>query len=446
MFNSFFKDVKGSMAPIFAVVIVTLLVGVGAAVDFTNLNAKKTSYQSMADAAVLAAAKSGKTKQADLLAVAKEFVTANNALGESLDTKLTLTPQNRVRVNVTGDYKMVFMGMFGKKTSPVAVVSEAPLAYSEKVNIAMVLDITGSMSGSKISSLKTAASGLITYLESVDSKSVKVSVVPFARYVKLDKSYRNKPWLDVPADTVSAPYKHCYWARDNIPGTCRVVHSTCSNDGVSYPCSWTKCDKGPKYQVCKMKTDKVTWNGCVGSRDFPWNEKAKYSGHKIPGLMNTWCKSKLQPLTGNLKAVKTSISKLSAWDKTYLPAGLVWGWRTLDKNAPLKQAASSSKGTKDVMIVMTDGKNTVSPSGNGFHTGSNVGNANKTAKNLCTKIKSSKIEVFTIAYDMSDATAKNLLKTCATDASMFYDASSAADLDQAFQDIGRRLMKLRLTH
>ncbi|HFE39050.1 MAG TPA: VWA domain-containing protein [Gammaproteobacteria bacterium] len=446
MIKAFLKNNKGSVAPIFAVVILTLLAGVGAAVDFTNINAKKTSYQSMADAAVLAAAKSGETDQAKLLAVAKEFVVANNALGETLNTQLNLTPSGRVRVNITGNYKMVFMGMFGKKTTPVAVVSEAPLANSEPVNIAMVLDITGSMKGSKIKSLRKSATGLITYLEGIDSDAVKVSVVPFARYVKLDKSYRSKAWLDVPPDTTSAPYKSCYWTRDNIPGTCRVVHSTCNNDGVSYPCSWTKCDKGPKYKVCKMRVDKVTWHGCVGSRDFPWNEKSKYAGHKIPGLMNTWCKSKLLPLTDDLSAVKTSISKLKAWDKTYLPGGLVWGWRTLDKNAPLTQAAGSPKGTKDVMIVMTDGKNTVSPSGSGFHTGNDVNEANTTAKNLCTKIKADKIEVFTIAYDMSDVTAKNLLKNCATDASMFYDASSAADLDQAFQEIGRRLMKLRLTH
>jgi len=54
------------------------------------------------------------------------------------------------------------------------------------------------------------------------------------------------------------------------------------------------------------------------------------------------------------------------------------------------------------------------------------------------------IDVYTIAYDISDTAPINLMRNCATDPSMFYDASNSAALKQTFSDIGQNLLKLRL--
>ena len=94
---------------------------------------------------------------------------------------------------------------------------------------------------------------------------------------------------------------------------------------------------------------------------------------------------------------------------------------------------------------MTDGANTKSKSGNG-HGGNNVGNANRTTKNMCTNVKESEIDVYTIAYDITDNATKNLMRNCATENNMYFDASNAAELNAAFEEIGRNLIRVRLTH
>lgn len=208
----------------------------------------------------------------------------------------------------------------------------------------------------------------------------------------------------------------------------------------------TVCDKGPKVQHCWTPTNNRVWRGCVGSRNTPWNERAQFSGKKIPGLMNARCNEEILPLTTQMADVKTKINSLSANGNTYIPSGLSWGWRTLDTNMPLTEAQGPyAANTDKVLVLMTDGANTKSKNGD-WHEGGSVNNANNTTKNLCNNIKSSDIQIYTIAYEITDTTTKNLMRNCASKSSMYFDASNAAQLTEAFDTIGSSLIKLRLTH
>jgi Flp pilus assembly protein TadG len=447
--NSYKKNTKGNVAMMFAASVFAMLVGAGVAVDTGMAHKTKLQLQNTADSAVLAAAKSGETDAAALKSVAEDYVDANGHTIDNLATTLTLTPNGRVRVGITGEYKTFIVGILGKSKIDVAVVSEAPLASSEPVNVALVLDVTGSMSGSKMDSLKTAAGGLIDTLESYDNDSLKVSVVPFSNYVNVGLSRRDANWLDVPDDSSTAGGTVCRWKRDVTSRTnCRQVTETCYNDGVAYSCTRTRCDYtyGPRYQECTASTVTKVWRGCVGSRNTPWNERAHYAGKKIPGLMNARCNEEILPLTTNLGSVKSKINSLSARGNTYIPAGLSWGWRTLDTNAPLTEANGPfANNTGKFLVLMTDGANTKSKNGD-WHEGGSVSNANDVTRNLCNNIKSSDIQVYTIAYEITDTTTKNLMRNCASKSSMYFDASNSAQLSQAFDTIGNSLIKLRLTH
>ncbi len=475
MFKKYLKDTSGNMAAIFAVSAMALLIGVGAATDFSSASKLRSSYQSIADTATLAAARSGKTTQADLLAVAQEFVAAHNVTGDTLTTSLTLTPQGRVQVNVTGDYDTMIMGMFGMSHMGVTATAEAPLTTAEPVNVALVLDVTGSMSGAKLASLKTAAIDLIETLEAFENDALKISVVPFARYVNVGLSRRSEVWLDVMPDwtetyadncSMVAPVigqTNCRWETyPATPPTPPTPPGTCYNDGVPYSCggsagspgspggtTWV-CDPvyGPEEEVCYTPgSSNHKWHGCVGSRLGQWHENVEYvAGKKIPGLMNeTRCSEEILPLTNDLNSVKASISALTAGGNTYIPAGLSWGWRTLDVRAPLTEANGPyASSTQNVLILMTDGANTISKTGL-THEGNNVADANNVTEVLCDKISAAEIDVYTIAYDITDTTTINLIKNCASAPAMFYDASNSAALQQAFHDIGQNLLKLRLT-
>jgi len=445
----FRKETGGNMAVTFAVALLMVLACVGAALDFSMAASERSKMQDTADTAVLAAAKSGETTQTALLSIAQDVVATNNPTFGSVTTSLNLTDNGRVRVNVAGQYNTYLMGMFGRPTVDIDVVAEAPLGSSEPVNVALVLDTTGSMAGTKLSSLKTAANNLITLLDGYNNDSLKVSVVPFGQYVNVGMSRRNATWIDVPADSSTRGAEVCRMRRDVTSRTnCRTVARTCYNDGVPYACNRRVCDVtyGPEYRSCSTPTRTSRWYGCVGSRNVPWNERVAYSGRKIPGLMNVRCGTEMRPLTTNMNAVKASINALNARGNTYIPSGIAWGWRTLDTNEPLTEARGPyAANTKKVMIIMTDGANTKSKNGNS-HNGGNVGNANRTTSDMCTNVKDSEIDVYTIAYDITDAATKNLMRNCATDTGMYFDASNAAELNAAFEEIGRNLIRVRLTH
>ena len=209
LYRRYKKDTGGALAIIYAVLAMVLLLGVGAAFDTSMAQKTKSRIQDAADAAVLAAARSGEITQPRLQAVAQAAVDANNLSGAPLNTVVTLTANGRVRVNVTGQYDTQLMSMFGKPAINLAALSEAPLISAEPVNIALVLDTTGSMSGAKLTSLKGAATNLVTTLESYNNSSLKMSVVPFSQYVNVGMANRSAPWIDVPADTSTTGAEVC---------------------------------------------------------------------------------------------------------------------------------------------------------------------------------------------------------------------------------------------
>ena len=85
----------------------------------------------------------------------------------------------------------------------------------------------------------------------------------------------------------------------------------------------------------------------------------------IPGLPNVKCSRPLTRLT-NVKADQlAAIDALTAMGETYIPAGLVWGWRTLSTEVPFQDGAPNTPGTRarKILVLMTDGENTRSVSG-----------------------------------------------------------------------------------
>ena len=212
MLNNYIKNTSGNMATIFAVSIMVLLMGIGAAVDLNYMSSKRADYQSMADLAALAAARSGEEKKPELLKVAEAAVEANNFSGETLKTTVDITKEGRLQVNVKGKYNTMMMGIFGKSELHVDVIAEAPLAINEPVDIALVLDITGSMDGDKISSLKAAAKGLVDQIDGYDNDAIRMSVIPFREYVNVGLSRRNENWLEDTTDYSTPLDDNCYFA------------------------------------------------------------------------------------------------------------------------------------------------------------------------------------------------------------------------------------------
>lgn len=122
---------------------------------------------------------------------------------------------------------------------------------------------------------------------------------------------------------------------------------------------------------------------------------------------------------------------------TFIPGGLIWAWNMLTPEAPLTKAAPNTDDTVlKVVILITDGVNTASPLYPGgavvalggtpspyYKTRAEVDALTRT---VCTNMKKYGIKIYTVraANKASDSSARQLLRDCASDPSMAYDATT----------------------
>ena len=93
---------------------------------------------------------------------------------------------------------------------------------------------------------------------------------------------------------------------------------------------------------------------------------------------------------------------------------------------------------------MTDGENTKSQ-WDVAHEGTNTAASDAEMAQLCTLIKAESIELYTIAFTVTNQQAKNALKACATNSAHFFDSTDGTALQQAFSQISGSLVKLSLS-
>jgi hypothetical protein len=258
--------------------------------------------------------------------------------------------------------------------------------------------------------------------------------------------------MNVPADS-SSTSNVCstYQPSTVVPGRCHDVTSTYTVDGVPTTSTYQSCDYtyGPPTSSCSDVTTSKTWYGCAGSRNYPLNTLDQDYATPVPGIMNVSCPTEVTPLTNQKDAVTNAIAAMTVTGNTYIPAGLMWGWATLSRDAPYDQAQDTVNGqpVRKFLVLMTDGFNTLSPTipYDGAHFGSDTALSNTYTQELCTNIKAKKITVYTVAFAVTDTSIKSILQGCASSANNYFDASNASELHDAFQKIAEDFSPLRLT-
>lgn len=454
MLQPFARRQDGGIAIIFALTFPVLVLSAGIAIDYGRSFSISSTLQNGLDAAVLSAA-TGSGSESEALAAASSVFNANWREKHGV-TSVSVSfekSKDRITGSAIANVATSFMRITGIDYVPVRAVSAVVLG-GEKVEVALVLDTTGSMTTTKLAALKSASKSMITsaYQMADADKNVKFGIVPFGEYVNVGMANRNAPWMDVPLDT-SKNVETCGMESPVIGrSNCRVVTNTGYTDGVPYSYESTNCDEqfGTAVNVCRTSTWTYAWYGCAGSRTYPLNTLDDQYSSRIPGLQNVGCGAEMSPLTNDKDALNSKIDELVANGETYIPSGLVWGWRILSKEAPFTDAdnygkAADGTNVRKVMVLMTDGANTKSKDpASGFHSGNDVTDANKLSAELCNNIKAKGIFIYAVAYEVTDATIRNLLSGCATTSGNYYDASNAAELNAAFVSIGKNLSPLRL--
>jgi Mg-chelatase subunit ChlD len=456
-FRQFKADCRGSIATMFAISLVPILIVSGAAVDMVQTNNTLAILQGAADAAAIAGGSSNLTNADDLRDIVTKYLTENHAIAaldyvEKIEPKLDKAKRT-FSVSITGKRKTSLMRLAGIDLMDLNAYSEVKLG-GDGIEVALVLDNTASMNAAgRLPALKDAAKLFVDEIMDAKDKGAyaRVGIVPFSNYVNVGLSRRNKPWIDVDPD--KSVTSHSCWNTypHATPKNCHQVPNIVDgvNMGMTEQCDW---DYGDAVEQCGDNTTAYTWNGCVGSRPDPLDESLGNQSTHYQGLTNEWCTSEIVELTDSKSKLHTTIDGLVATGETYIPAGLLWGWNMLDSQEPLDKAKTAAAikdmgGTKAI-VLMTDGQNTLapySPIHRGWDGASDWAKGDAKTKTLCENIKADGIVVYTVSFMVTDAGAKSLLANCASDTSKAYSADSAAALASAFKEIGQSMTAMRLS-
>jgi len=285
-----------------------------------------------------------------------------------------------------------------------------------------------------------------TVEDGLANNDVKLSIVPFNDYVRIPTSYGSANWIEVQPDE-----EYTYQVLDNDNSVnCRQVGSGESR--------YTECDD----YVTKDVTRTATWIGCMASRKDDYHKTADYDNRALQGFngKRAGCYDSYTPLltlTSTVSTLKSTINDLSARGSTYIPAGLIWGWRTLSPNEPFTESFPVDPDTKNLLVLMTDGANTRSIRGEEdsflYHWGvpksatsdqENANIANQLTLEICSNIKEAGIELVTIAYEVTDTATLTMLQNCASKADNYYNAQNSEALKSAFKNLGRDVEEVRL--
>ena len=441
IFKKYRADINGNVAIMFSVSLLAFVAIIGAAIDFSKLVSTKSKLQNLSDALTLAAVvglQNGELEEAGLDDFATIFLEHNG-----VDYK-TLWSRNGDELNLTlsTEHDLILMGAFGHEDKNISVSTSVPVFETNNFNLALVLDTTLTMQGTRITSLRRAANEMIDVIRDTGTNDTYVSVVPFTKLVKIPVAYEDETWFNRPDD--------------------RTVDLDVLDEDQSINCRTEFTSTEFRERVCDVSVFTVVptpleWTGCMISRESGLHTVPDFEGQLLQGLTrNNYCsrdQNTMTPMTNNMDTISAAIDDMIPHGQTYIPAGLIWGWRTLRPQAPLIEVAQAPPQNKKVMIVMTDGANSrsLSPpasSSDGLRHDETANNAaaDLLTSELCESIKDDDIEIFTIALEITDVDTITRMETCASSPGHFYDVSNSSSLSAVFESITTELEDIRLSN
>jgi Flp pilus assembly protein TadG len=405
--RAFYRDERGTVAIIFALSIVVLMLTCGLAIDVGRAVHANAKLRAAIDAAALAAAKGLRLQgltvsQATALAntmLMENFVGGSKGLADIKGVNVIIDQaKSQVEVQVDAEVKTTLGQLAGITAFQIPKTGVA-VFEAKDIEVAVQLDVTGSMSGSKIADLKDATKTLVDILIPATTStgpSVRVGLAPFAAGVNAG------PYANTIADGVTAA-GGCVYERKDIA----------YQDTDNYPVGLL---------ALKTKSDIGASGNCPGAQ--------------------------ILPMTDDKALLKSSVDGFTTGGSTAGHLGTAFSWYLLAPTwsgiwpASAKPAAYKDGKTIKVAILMTDGEYNTLGSSNG---GSNAAKSAQLAVDTCTAMKAKGIVVYTVGFKLNQSSAIATMNSCASSAGHAYLASDGASLKQAFKNIAENITQLRLS-
>ena len=464
--RAFGRETRGTVAVFVALSAATLVTVTGMSVDLVRATFAKNELQQAVDATTLAVASeqvpntytTDATIAAYLAPIAQGYFDANFAAGSNATSvdpiSLTVnTAANTVAISVSGSMQTMMLQMINKPTVPMSAEATAERTQPGPIEMVLSLDYTWSMTDQingeqKIVSMKRAATNLVNALMVTDD--IKIGIVPFASWINIGTSYNAQSWINVPAG-----YDRTY---SSYSCTTPITYS-CNLDGVPSTCGTSVPCPGATQRFWVQRFD---YQGCIISRRAGYQDNQTDPSVKYDGILMTCVPLTIRDLTARTESSNTGkalvtnkIASINPMNhgyvtETFIPSGLLWGWNMLTPEQPLDKAVSKATaeqlGLRKVLVLMTDGKNSVmvNSTGTNFTAATDATAVNKLTSDLCTNIKNDGIIIYTVNFAVADAATNSMLKNCASEPTYYYTASNADQLAAAFDRIGKSLRPVRL--
>src|SRR4051794_18643284 len=201
----------GNISVLFAYALVPILTFVGAGIDYSRVNAAKSSMQAALDSTALMLSRDlaqGTISASDIATKASAYfkalytsTDANNVSVTVNYTASTSSTASNIKLTASGQIVTQFMKIAGFPTMDFS--TKATTTWGDvKMRVALALDNTGSMASSgKMGALQNAVAGtggLIDQLSALAKSpgDVYISVVPFAKVVNVGASNYAQNWID----------------------------------------------------------------------------------------------------------------------------------------------------------------------------------------------------------------------------------------------------------
>lgn len=349
--KQFGRDESGAMTPFTTMMFFLMLLIGGLAIDVMRHERIRVMLQQTLDNSVLAAAARSQTLDPATV-VADYFDKAG--LSEFL-TSVTVDQglnYRSVSADAEADTQPFFMSLMGVEEFYVDADSAAEEKISN-VEVSLVLDVSGSMDGTRINALRPAAKAFVqTILENSETGKASISIVPFSTQVNVGATvmaqYNATRLHDVNSCIEFSDTDYTTTALTNL-------QSLTHNGHFDYA--------GGNYSTSALSTVPKYFNCFYGSNT------------NITTIQTQSAKNEILPLSGDLTELQSKIDTMIIDMYTSSEIGMKWGAAMLDPSARAVVPGLVTDGlvtstyserpldydsaeTIKVLVLMSDGANT----------------------------------------------------------------------------------------
>ncbi|MCR6669903.1 pilus assembly protein TadG-related protein [Devosia ginsengisoli] len=268
--SRFTRDERGAFAVVFGLMAIVLIALGGAVVDYVALQQAKSRAQVALDAAALALQPlifNEPVNEADIMSKAQDLL--RDRIGTDFDVASEVTD---VQVNVDAgalaidaeiSMPTMFVTLVGVDQLNAHLRSQATRRMLD-VEVVMVLDNSGSMSGTPMNNLKTAACNAVNILffdrdglgcyvpaGATANPNVRIGIVPFTSLVNIGTQFSNALWLD--------------WKSESHLAAMGYIPNFDDDDDDTTPFT------GPVDRRTLFSETNTSWQGCVEARISPYD-------------------------------------------------------------------------------------------------------------------------------------------------------------------------------